>query len=92
MQEMTEFVKGQQYTNRRGTYTVLDVRSKTLTVRYEDGVEETLDVVIQQRILRNMTLPPRTPEPPPRGRNKSRGPAKAPAKAAATAAATAGQD
>lgn len=68
MNNTVDFVKGQQYTNRRGTYTVLDVKSTTLSVRYDDGTEETLNKVIQERIMNNMTLPPRTPEPPPRSR------------------------
>jgi hypothetical protein len=66
-----EFEKGQQYTNRKGTYTIIDVKPTTITVRYEDGLEETLDCVIQKRILGNMTLPPRTPEPPPRNRKRT---------------------
>ncbi len=66
--ETIEFIKGQQYTNRKGTYTVLDIQPQSIQVRYEDGLEETLDATIQRRILSNMTLPPRTPEPPPRSR------------------------
>jgi len=88
MNDVTQFVKGEQYTNRKGTYTVLDVKPASITVRYEDGTEETLDVKIQSRILSNMTLPPRTPEPPPRSRTgiktavkpAAKPPAKPPAK------------
>jgi hypothetical protein len=86
----TEFVKGEQYTNRKGTFTVVELHPPTMTVRFEDGTEETLDIKIQQRILSNMTLPPRTPEPPPRARTGSRTAAKPAAKAktpATTAAA-----
>jgi hypothetical protein len=64
----TEFVAGEQYTNRKGTFTVVALHPPTMTVRFENGVQEDLDIAIQQRILSNMTLPPRTPEPPPRRR------------------------
>jgi hypothetical protein len=66
MTQTFDFVQGEQYTNRKGTYTVLSVNAQSLVVRYEDGTEETLDRAIQARILSNMTLPPRTPEPPSR--------------------------
>ncbi len=65
---LTEFQPGLTYTNRKGTFTVLTVTPPTMQVRYADGLEETLNIAIQQRILSNMTLPPRTPEPPPRRR------------------------
>ncbi|HMA36170.1 MAG TPA: hypothetical protein VKY74_17070, partial [Chloroflexia bacterium] len=77
----TEFAKGEKYTNRKGTYTVLELHPPSMTVRYDDGLEETLDIAIQQRILSNMTLPPRTPEPPPRRRT---GPATPPKLAPST--------
>jgi hypothetical protein len=85
----TEFVKGEQYTNRKGTFTVVELHPPTMTVRFEDGMEETLDIKIQQRILSNMTLPPRTPEPPPRARNGSRSAAKPAAKSKTPATAAA---
>ncbi len=72
----TEFVVGQQYTNRKGTFTVLDLHPPTMTVRFENGLQEDLDIAIQQRILSNMTLPPRTPEPPPRRRTGPTAPAR----------------
>lgn len=65
---LTEFQPGTTYTNRKGTFTVLAVSPPTMQVRWADGLEETLNIAIQQRILSNMTLPPRTPEPPPRRR------------------------
>ena len=48
--ETIEFVKGQQYTNRKGTYIILDIQPQSIQVRYEDGLEETLDATIQRRI------------------------------------------
>src|SRR5437764_14895727 len=65
---MTEFQPGDQYSNRKGNYTVVEVTPPTMKVRYEDGLEETLSISIQQRIVSNQALPPRTPEPPPRKR------------------------
>ncbi len=75
-----DFVIGQQYENRNGTFTVLEVSPPTIRVRYDNGVEETLDMAIQARIQRNKALPPRTPEPPPRRRTTT------PARAAAVRA------
>ncbi|HUS13887.1 MAG TPA: hypothetical protein VM536_02610 [Chloroflexia bacterium] len=76
MPDLTEFTRGQEYTNRRGTFTVLDLHPPTMRVRYTDGQEETLDIVIQLRIQRNMALPPRTPEPPPRRKTGPTSPTK----------------
>jgi hypothetical protein len=85
----TEFVTGERYSNRKGTYTVLAVEPPHIHVRYDDGLEESLDIAVQQRILSNMTLPPRTPEPPPRRRSGAAAPRASAPRSAPPAGATA---
>lgn len=42
------------YANRKGRYTVLDINTPTMTVRYEDGTVAELNIGIQERIWENI--------------------------------------
>ena len=48
------FEIGKEYQNRKGVYEVLSIHGSTLRVRYQDGSEDTLDAVVQERIISNM--------------------------------------
>lgn len=51
------FVIGRRYTNRIGTYEVLDLGPEGMVVRYDDGREDTIaNLRIQERIVRNVRL------------------------------------
>ena len=49
-----EFEVGQQYTNRKGIYEVLDVDGDAMYIRWESGEESATSVTMQSRILYNM--------------------------------------
>jgi len=49
-----EFEIGQRYTNRKGTYEVLEVEGNSMQIRWETGEEATTSVKMQIRILENM--------------------------------------
>jgi hypothetical protein len=49
-----EFQEGQQYANRKGTYTVLELSEPRMTVQYEDGSTAELNIAIQHRIWENI--------------------------------------
>jgi hypothetical protein len=51
-----EFEVGKQYRNRRGLYTVLELKPPKMTVRYEDGTTGELTIEQQSNIVRNMLL------------------------------------
>src|SRR5690349_5267522 len=78
------FQVGETYTNRLGTYRVLELKPPTMRVQYEHGGTAELNITTQSRIMYNMnleqTVPAAPPAPPPRSRTT---PARAPARAAA---------
>ena len=45
---------GEEYENRRGIHVVLSLRGNALRIRYQDGSEETLNAVFQERIISNI--------------------------------------
>jgi len=49
-----EFEVGQQYANRKGKYTVIELHEPKMTVEYEDGSQAELNVAIQYRIWENI--------------------------------------
>ncbi len=49
-----EFEVGQQYANRKGRYTVVDLNEPRMTVEYEDGSTAELNIAIQHRIWENI--------------------------------------
>jgi hypothetical protein len=67
-----KFIVGGRYQNRRGEYEVLDIRGRTLRVRYDDGEEADLDAEMQARIAQNMQLEARSVEPYAGGTSQSR--------------------
>lgn len=51
------FVIGRRYTNRMGTYEVLDIGPEGMLIRYDDGKEQSIsDLTVQERIVRNVKL------------------------------------
>ncbi len=48
------FEVGGTYSNRIGTYTVLDIGPEKMKVRYENGVEGELRIAVQERIWQNI--------------------------------------
>lgn len=54
MKQHNKFEVGQQYTNRKGTYEVIDIDKNTMIIRWENGEEATTSVTMQSRILDNM--------------------------------------
>ena len=50
------FLIGGRYRNRRGEYEVMDVVGNQLHVVYNDGAEDVLDAIVQERIMRNIAL------------------------------------
>ena len=48
------FQVGQEYCNRLGEFTVLEVSGDELSIRYQDGTEMTVDRELQSRIVHNM--------------------------------------
>lgn len=48
------FEVGQEYSNRRGRYTVLALNPPRMTVRFEDGSVVDLNIAIQERIWQNI--------------------------------------
>jgi hypothetical protein len=49
-----EFETGQQYANRKGRYTVVQLNGPKMTVEYEDGSQAELNIAIQHRIWENI--------------------------------------
>lgn len=49
-----EFEVGQQYANRKGRYTVVELNEPKMTVEYEDGTQAELNIAIQHRIWENI--------------------------------------
>jgi hypothetical protein len=49
-----EFELGQQYANRKGKYTVIEMNEPRMTVEYEDGSTAELNIAIQHRIWENI--------------------------------------
>jgi hypothetical protein len=49
-----DFEVGQQYANRKGRYTVLQLNEPKMTVEYEDGDKAELNIAIQYRIWENI--------------------------------------
>lgn len=49
-----EFEEGQQYANRKGRYTVVELNEPKMTVKYEDGTMAELNIAIQYRIWENI--------------------------------------
>jgi hypothetical protein len=60
-----------EYANRIGKYKVLSIDGQTMSVRYEDGMEATLKIHIQERIWENIVA-----EQEPKTRRVPRGPKK----------------
>ncbi|MFO8102465.1 MAG: hypothetical protein R6U37_09935 [Dehalococcoidia bacterium] len=54
MKRRIEFEIGQQYTNRKGIYEVLDVDGDAMHIRWDSGEESATSVTMQSRILTNM--------------------------------------
>ena len=65
------FEVGQKCRNRRGAYEVLSIDGPKMRVRYEDGREMNLTIVIQAEIWRNIQLLEET-ESPKRASGKSK--------------------
>jgi hypothetical protein len=53
-QAMIVFEIGQEYANRKGNYTILEINDPKMTVEYEDGTTADLSISIQQRIWENI--------------------------------------
>ncbi|MGB3715016.1 MAG: hypothetical protein WA996_11365 [Candidatus Promineifilaceae bacterium] len=53
-QVMVIFEVGEEYANRKGSYTVLEISDPKMTVEYEDGSTADLSISIQQRIWENI--------------------------------------
>ena len=51
---MIVFDIGQEYANRKGKYTILEINDPKMTVEYEDGSTADLSISIQQRIWENI--------------------------------------
>jgi hypothetical protein len=51
---MVVFEIGQEYANRKGKYTILEINDPKMTVEYEDGSTADLSISIQQRIWENI--------------------------------------
>lgn len=51
---MIAFEIGQEYANRKGKYTILEINDPKMTVEYEDGSTADLSISIQQRIWENI--------------------------------------
>lgn len=51
-----KFIVGGRYAHRRAEYEVLELKGKTMRVRYDDGTEQDLSIEIQTRIATNMAL------------------------------------
>ena len=49
-----EFLVGQQYENRKGVYTVLEVQGTAMRIRWKDGEEVETTVIMQSRIIQRM--------------------------------------
>lgn len=61
------FEVGGQYRNRNGAYEVLDIDGERMTVRYEDGREQSVSIELQRQIWRNIRI---DEAPPPAKKRK----------------------
>ena len=64
MSEKHPFEPGGRYRTRGGDYTVAAIHGDTMTVHFDDGRQQTLNIATQSRIWRNISIPTSSPRGP----------------------------